>query len=160
MSDTPMRYVVVPRTLSFVFHGDQVLVLKRSPTKRLFPGKANGVGGHVEAGEELFASARREIVEETGLSVENLRLAGVVHVDPALGQTEPLADGRRPGVVVFVFTAEATDTLVNPSPDGELLWVPLSEVDRLDWVDGDPRLVRAAAAARERGEVFSMYFGR
>ncbi|MDW8316683.1 MAG: NUDIX domain-containing protein [Anaerolineae bacterium] len=159
MSGPSPRYVVVPRTLSFVFHGDRVLVLKRSPHKRLFPGKANGVGGHVEAGEELFASARREIEEETGLAVADLRLAGVVHVDPGLGQTEPLADGRRPGVVVFVFTAEAEDTAVQPSPDGELLWVPLAEVDRLDWVDGDPRLVRAAAAARETGQVFSMYFG-
>jgi 8-oxo-dGTP diphosphatase len=35
-------------------------------------------GGHVEAGESIMASTVREIREETGLTVSNLRLCGVV----------------------------------------------------------------------------------
>jgi len=148
------RYVAVPRTLSFILHGDAVLVLKRSPHKRLFPGQVNGVGGHVETGEDLAASALREIVEETGLAVENLRLAGIVHVDRALGQAEPLPAGQVPGVLVFVFTAEAASREVAASDEGELLWVPLASVHDLDWVDGHPGLLLAALAARQTGMPF------
>lgn len=35
-------------------------------------------GGHVEAGESITASTVREIREETGLTVSNLRMCGVV----------------------------------------------------------------------------------
>jgi 8-oxo-dGTP diphosphatase len=149
-------YLVVPRTLCFILHGDDVLVLKRSPSKRLFPGKANGVGGHVEAGEDIYLSALREIAEETGLAVSDLWLAGVVHVDAALGQTAPLASGETPGVIIFVFTAQASQVVVRQSDEGELMWMPLDQVDGLDWVDGDPGLLRRALAARRTGEPFFM----
>jgi 8-oxo-dGTP diphosphatase len=151
---TSFRYHIVPRTLCFVLNGDDVLVLKRSLHKRLFPGKINGVGGHVEEGEDVVASAAREIREETGLDVADLWLAGIVHVDGSLGQAEPLPDGRMPGVMVFVFTATSSTRAVHPSDEGELRWVPLAEVDRLDWVDGNPGLLFAALAARTAGRPF------
>ncbi len=150
----PTAYLVVPRTLCFIFHGRDVLVLRRSLHKRLFPGKVNGVGGHVEAGEDIYLSAQREIEEETGLAVTDLWLAGVVHVDPALGQTVPLPTGATPGVIVFVFTAQAEERAVRQSDEGELMWVPLDQVDGLDWVDGDPRLLRHALAARQARRPF------
>ena len=152
----PIRYMVVPRTLCFVLHGDDVLVLKRSLHKRIFPGKINGVGGHVEQGEDVTASAAREILEETGLAVTNLWLAGVFHVDGRLGQAEQLPDGSLPGVMVFVFTADAPSRGVQASDEGELLWVPLTAVDGLDWVDGDPWLLRRVLDARATNLPFSL----
>ena len=151
-----IRHVVVPRTLCFVLHRDHVLVLKRSPHKRIFPGKINGVGGHVEQGEDVAASAAREILEETGLAVTNLWQAGVLHVDGRLGQAEPLPDGSLPGVMLFVFTADAPSRDVHASDEGELLWVPLVDVDGLDWVDGDPGLLRRALEARATNRPFSL----
>lgn len=152
-----MRHLTVPRTLCFVLHGDDVLLIQRARHKRLFPGKVNGVGGHVEAGEDVAASAAREIFEETGLQVSNLWLAGVVHVDGSLGQTDALADGTMPGVLVLVFTAQADSRAVRASEEGELIWVPLSQVQGLDWVDGDPKLLLAALAARRQQQPFSLY---
>lgn len=151
------RHLVVPRTLSFVLLGDQVLVIRRGLHKRLFPGKINGVGGHVEAGEDVCTAAQREIEEETGLHISDLWLAGVVHVDGGLGQAEPLPDGRMPGVMVFVFTAQAHTRRVQPSDEGELMWVPLAQVHGLDWVDGDPELLLQALAARRARRPFFVY---
>jgi len=152
-----MRYLTVPRTLCFVLHGDDALLIRRARHKRLFPGKVNGVGGHVEAGEDVAASAAREIREETGLAVDDLWLAGVVHVDGRLGQTDALPDGSVPGVMVLVFTAQASSRDVRASEEGELIWVPLSQVHGLDWVDGDPKLLLAALEARRTGQPFSLY---
>ena len=154
-----MRYLTVPRTLCFVLNGDDVLLIRRSLHKRLFPGKVNGVGGHVETGEDVVVSAAREIFEEKGLRVHDLRLAGVVHVDGRLGQTDPLPDGTVPGVMVFVFTAQAAGRDICPGDEGDLLWVPLSEVHGLDWVDGDPRLLLLALEARDSRRPFSLTLG-
>lgn len=152
-----MRYLTVPRTLCFILHGDDVLLIRRARHKRLFPGKVNGVGGHVEASEDVAASAAREIYEETGLAVDDLWLAGVVHVDGRLGQADSLPDGSMPGVMVFVFTAQARSRDVRASEEGELFWAPLAQVHGLDWVDGDPRLLLAAQEAQRTGRPFSLY---
>lgn len=152
-----MRHLTVPRTLCFVLHGGDVLLMRRARHKRLFPGKVNGVGGHVEDGEDVATSAAREIYEETGLAVDDLWLAGVVHVDGRLGQTDPLPDGALPGVIVFVFTAQANGRDARASDEGELIWVPLSQVHGLDWVDGDPRLLLLALEARHIKRPFSLY---
>ena len=55
------RYTLVPRVLCFVTSGDEVLLLKGAPGKKIWPGKYNGLGGHVERGESVHAAARREI---------------------------------------------------------------------------------------------------
>jgi len=49
---TAGRWLVIPRTLCFVTHGDDVLLLKRAGHKRVYPGLYNGVGGHLERDED------------------------------------------------------------------------------------------------------------
>lgn len=36
-------------------------------------------GGHVEKGESFIDSAKREVFEETGLKVDNLKLCGIIN---------------------------------------------------------------------------------
>src|SRR5512136_3499234 len=91
------RYSVVPRVNCFLRHGRDVLLLKGAPDKRIWAGRYNGLGGHVERDEDPLAAARREIREEAGLEVGELRLGGIVHVCLAQG----------PGVLLFLFTGEA-----------------------------------------------------
>ena len=67
--------------------------------------------------------------------------------------------GVLPGVMLFVFTAQATGRDVRRSEEGELVWVPLTAVHDLDWVDGDPRLLLQALEARDGGHPFFTRIG-
>lgn len=109
------RYQVIPRTLCFVTHGNDVLLLLGGPHKRIWSGRYNGVGGHVEPGEDIYTAALREVAEETGLAVHDMRLRGVVHADAG----DPIV-----GILFFVFTAAADTREVGPCPEGTLEWWP------------------------------------
>ncbi len=126
------RYRVIPRTLCFILKGDDVLLLRGGPQKRLWAGKYNGIGGHVEAGEDISTSVLREIREETGLSVHEVRLRLVVHAD---------AGDPGVGIMIFVFTAVATTRDVTPSEEGTLEWVPCDNLPLDNVVEDLPLLL-------------------
>ena len=113
------RYRVIPRTLCFVIRGSEVLLLRGGPHKRLWAGRYNGVGGHVEAGEDIYTATRREVQEETGLDVHDLQLRCVVNAD---------AGDPAVGIMFFVFTAETTQRDVRSSEEGVLEWWPVSRL--------------------------------
>jgi 8-oxo-dGTP diphosphatase len=118
------RYQVIPRTLCFVTHEKEVLLLLGGAKKRLWAGRYNGLGGHVEPGEDIYASARREVREEAGLDPRGVRLRCVVHADAG----DPAA-----GILFFVFTATSDHKMVMPSEEGTLEWWPIHALptDRL-----------------------------
>ena len=61
------RFSVVPRSLIFLFNDqDQVLLIKGSPEKHIWADKYNGLGGHIEPGEDILEGALRELAEESG----------------------------------------------------------------------------------------------
>src|SRR5713226_3919375 len=104
------RYTVIPRVLCFVTSGEDVLLLKGAPDKKLWAGKYNGLGGHVERGESVPAAAQREILEESGLAVTDLRLCGVITIDLE----------AELGISLFVFTAKAASRQFAASAEGTL----------------------------------------
>jgi 8-oxo-dGTP diphosphatase len=125
------RYMVIPRTLIFLTRGEKVLLQKASASKRLWPGRYNGIGGHVEAGEDVWSAARRETLEETGLIPEDLWLCGTIFVDT----------GTSPGVGVFVFRGESQAGEAVESAEGKLEWVDPADLHRLITVEDLPILL-------------------
>jgi 8-oxo-dGTP diphosphatase len=114
----PDQYNIIPRTLVFLSCSDRILLLKGASTKRIWPNKYNGIGGHIEQGEDALTSARRELFEETRLTVSDLWLCGVVLVDTA----------TTPGIGIFVFKGECPQGSLAPSIEGNLVWIPKNDL--------------------------------
>jgi 8-oxo-dGTP diphosphatase len=112
------RYTLIPRTLIFLTRGERVLLLMGAPNKRLWANRFNGVGGHIERGEDVLTSARRELAEETGLDVPDLWLCGVITVDT----------GQDTGIGIYVLRGECNTGEVRPSSEGRLEWVSFAEL--------------------------------
>lgn len=52
-------------------YSGEILLQKRSLTKKKNPGLWSKTGGHVEAGEDVLTAIKREIFEEIGLNIDN-----------------------------------------------------------------------------------------
>ncbi|MBK8420225.1 NUDIX domain-containing protein [Candidatus Villigracilis saccharophilus] len=128
---TKDRYMLIPRTAIFVRRGDEYLLIKGAPTKRLWAGKYNGVGGHVERGENIHFSAQRELLEETGL-LADLWLCGTVIVD---------AGDASAGICLFMFCGENVQGEVKAGAEGAIEWVKKDAILHLPVVEDLPVLL-------------------
>ncbi len=126
------RWLTIPRMVAFVRNGDDILMLRRSDDSRIYPGRYNGVGGHLERDEDPLSGIRREILEETGLQVMHLCLRALYNIDA----------GGHPGVLLFVFTCQSASRELCPAtPEGFLRWVPRHELMSLPLVEDLPQML-------------------
>ena len=135
--------MLIPRTAIFARRGGEYLLIKGAPTKRLWAGKYNGIGGHVERGEDLLSSAQRELFEETGLTAD-LWLCGTVLVDA--GET---------GICLFVFCGENARGEINASGEGTVEWLKKDALLHLPVVEDLPILLNQIHTMRRGDPPFS-----
>ncbi len=112
-------------------------------------------GGKVNPGEIWLEAAAREVLEETGLTVERLRLRGVHLVEIEPGPDEA---GREQAIIQYS-AARATGELLSQSKEGRLAVVAPQELERLPMNEGDRRMVQALLWA-DAGSVDTVFYGK
>jgi 8-oxo-dGTP diphosphatase len=128
-----MPYTPILATLGYVLSPDRTRVLMVRRDRRpddLHLGKVNGLGGKLDAGENVVAGMRREIQEEAGLECLSLRLRGTVSW-PGFGKH---------GEDWFAFIFRIDQWQGEPytqNAEGTLLWVPMAEMMQLPLWEGD-----------------------
>ncbi len=119
-----MRFTPVVGTLAYLLDParDDVLIIRRNA--RLDDdhyGKVNGLGGKVEVDEDIASSARREILEESGLTATDMQLRGTV----TFSDFGP----NREQWLVFVFLVTSwSGACMTTNNEGDLEWVERSRI--------------------------------
>ena len=97
-----------------------------------------GVGGGFEHGESPEECALRETFEETGLTLTDYRLRGIVTFD---------CEGQET-LYMYLFTASAWTGELSECSEGDLEWVPKKKVYSLPIWEGDKIFFRLLEEGR------------
>jgi len=113
--------MVIYGTLCYVINGKRLLMLKKAAG--LFgEGKWNGLGGKIEAKESPEQACIREVYEESGLHVSNLKYHGALRF--WFGNTNELTFPT----FVYVFSSKSFEGQLKESPEGILCWVDFDKI--------------------------------
>jgi len=143
----PGRYHVVPRTLILIFKGDDVLLQKGAANKKIWAGKYNGLGGHVEQGEDILSSARRELLEEAGIVCKDLHLSGTIMIDV----------DEDDGILMFVLSGQEFHGEIRFSEEGILEWIEIDKLNHMPVIEDIPLLIGKIADAQPGGLFHGFY---
>src|SRR3989304_598086 len=121
--------MIILATLCYVKRdGLTLMVYRNKKPNDIRAGKWNGLGGKFEAGETPEECVRREVREESGLTIQNPRLHGLLMFPKFKGDDW----------YVFVFTASEFSGEMIDSPEGKLEWIEDSQLTSLNLWESDP----------------------
>ena len=128
-----MPYTPILATLGYILSPDgrRVLLIhrNRNPADHHF-GKFNGLGGKLEANEDIVSGMKREIREEAAIECDKLSLRGTISW-PGFGKHGEDWFG-------FIFRIDAfSRTPIEGNHEGSLVWVDLEKIGDLNLWEGD-----------------------
>jgi 8-oxo-dGTP diphosphatase len=127
-----------------VLHRGKVLLVRRGRPPSA--GRWSLPGGLVELGETTVEAVKRELMEECGIVIDVVDVAGVldrvVHDDA--GRV------RYHYVLVDFLASTASDAVTAGSDADEACWVDTGEVERMEVTEGLMNMIQRALALSER----------
>ena len=116
-------------TLCYLKNDDRTLMLHRIKKKNdIHQGKWNGLGGKLHKGETPEECVVREVKEESGYSIINPRLRGIITF-PAFKDNEDW--------YVFLYVADQFSGEKIESAEGKLQWIENNKLMNLNLWEGD-----------------------
>ena len=116
-------------TLCYIEKDDAYLMIHRVKKKNdENKDKWIGIGGKLEAGESPFDCARREVLEETGLTLENIRYRGIITFVSNIYGTD----------YMHLFSSDSfVGEIKKDCDEGNLEWIKKQDLYSLPMWEGD-----------------------
>jgi len=114
-----MNYTCELMNICMIIDSEKDMVLVQNRSKKNWQGVAFP-GGHVDPDEGFGESVVREVYEETGLTVRDLRLVGIVHWEHK--QT------RARSIIACYKTEHFSGELKKECNEGRHEWIPVSQL--------------------------------
>ncbi len=136
--------------------GKYLMLFRNKKVNDPCEGKWVGIGGKFEPGESADECVKREVFEETGLTLTGYHFHGVVHFQSDCLEDEDMYlytatgfEGRDPAAGDSIFDCN----------EGDLRWIPKEEVLSLNLWEGDPIFLRKLIAGEKKLEIVCTYEG-
>ena len=127
-------------TLCYIEKDDKYLMLHRVKKENdVNHDKWIGVGGKFEENETPEECLLREVKEETGLTLTRFDYRGLITFISNEWETE----------YMHLFTANGYEGEITECDEGELVWIPKSELDKLTLWEGDKIFLRRLEESNE-----------
>ena len=131
---------MINTTLCYIEKDEQYLMLHRvKKVNDMNHDKWIGVGGKFEPGESPEDCLLREVKEETGLTLKKFAYRGIVTFVSDKYGTE----------YMHLFTAPDYEGEMQVCDEGELVWVPKADIEKLNLWEGDKVFFRLLEESRE-----------
>jgi 8-oxo-dGTP pyrophosphatase MutT (NUDIX family) len=105
----------------FIRKDGKYLMLKRASGKKFAPDVVHPIGGKIEPDESPFLAAQREVLEEAGIKIKNIRLKAVVL------ELKPYK-ATKGNWLIFHFTADYDSGQIGQTDEGELVMLEEKEI--------------------------------
>lgn len=137
-------------TLCYLKQNGNYLMIKKNDDGGQSAGKYLGVGGKLEPGESPDECAKREIKEETGYEVLDLKLRGIVTFLSDVWEDE----------IMFLYSAEQLEgELRNDCDEGRLYWIEEDKVLDLPAWEGDKYFLKPLLEGEDDIQLKLVYKG-
>lgn len=110
---------IVVGNVCFIQNKEQNTVLLLERAKEPMSNKYTGVGGKTEFTEDINLSCIREVKEETGLDVSNIKLKGVI---------KTLLQGYDSSWILFLYVTDTFSGNLIDCDEGILAWVDKTKI--------------------------------
>ncbi|MBE5936187.1 MAG: 8-oxo-dGTP diphosphatase [Lachnospiraceae bacterium] len=131
-------------TLCYIENEGKYLMLNRNKKENdINEGKWIGVGGHFEEGETPNECIKREVLEETGLTLTSFRLRGILTFVQNKNFTE----------YIWLYTADGYKGQIKECNEGDLRWIDIEDLESVNLWEGDKVFLKLL---KDREDFFSL----